>query len=209
VSFTPSGKYMLLKGRFDWKSLHNYAIEQGGSCMTSTCKMAGSTADRHISFFPVQSGLMALAISPEDTAAVHLTERPSGPPAEVPNTPIWLTVPGALLKSGDILPSGTRMFAHGMEKAEKLTLTFAPEGDRMAARLEVRCRNEQDAVEVSSQLAAATLTLRQMLEREHQKPGPADLAGVLAAGSFRSEGQTVYGYWPIERVFIETILGNV
>jgi hypothetical protein len=170
--------------------------------------MTGSTPDRRISFFPVQSGLMAMAVSTYESAALDLTRTPSGPPADVPDAPFWLSVPGALLRSGENLPTGTKMFARGMEKAEKVVLTFAPEGSRLAVKLEVRCRNEQDAVEVASQLSSATLTLRQMMEREHQKPGPADLAGVLAAGSFRSEGLTVFGYWPVERPFIETILGG-
>jgi hypothetical protein len=61
---------------------------------------------------------------------------------------------------------------------------------------------------VAGQLASATLTLKQMLEREHQKPGPADLAGILASGAFRSEGRRVYGYWPIERAFVESILSG-
>ena len=208
ISFTPTGKYVLAKGRFDWKSLRNYAIEQGGRCVTSTCKMSGSTRERQISFFPLQSGLLALAVSPDDAAVTDMTVPVSRPPAEVPNAPIWVMVPGALLKSGENLPNGTKMFAHGMEKADKVTLTLSPEGDHLAARLEVRCRNEQDAVEVSSQLASATLTLRQMLEREHQKPSPTDLAGVLTSGSFRSEGQTVFGYWPMDRSFIETILAG-
>lgn len=208
VAFAPSGKYMLVRGRFDWKSLRSYAIEGGGSCMTALCRMTGSTPDRRISFFPVQSGLMALAVGTDESAVVRMSGRPSGPAAEVPNAPVWLSVPGSLLKSGENLPTGTKMFAHGMEKAEKVTLTFAPEGSRLAARLEVRCRNEQDAVEVASQLSSATITLRQMLEREHQRPGPADLAGVLASGSFRSEGQTVFGYWPMERALVETILSG-
>jgi hypothetical protein len=47
-----------------------------------------------------------------------------------------------------------------------------------------------------------------MLEREHQNPGPAELAGILASGSFRSEGRKVLGYWPIERAFVESLLGG-
>jgi hypothetical protein len=208
VAFAPSGKYMLVKGRFDWKSLRSYALAGGGSCLNTLCRMTGSTPDRRISFFPVQSSLMALAVSREEFAASDMTQVRSGPAAEVPSAPVWLSVPGSFLKSGENLPSGTRMFAHGMEKAEKVTLAFAPDGNRLAARIEVRCRNEQDAVEVASQLASATLTLKQMLEREHQNPGPADLAGVLASGSFRSEGQNVFGYWPMERAFVESILSG-
>jgi hypothetical protein len=209
VAFAPSGKYILVKGRFDWKSLRTYALDGGGTCMTSLCRMTGSTPDRRISFFPVQSGLLALAVSTYESAALDMTTSPSGPPEPVPNAPVWLSLPGSLLRSGENLPNGTKMFARGMEKAEKVTLAFSPEGNRLAARLEVHCRNQQDAVEVASQLSSATITLRQMLEREHQNPGPADLAGVLAAGSFRSEGQTVFGYWPMERAFVETLLGGV
>jgi hypothetical protein len=207
VGFASNGKYMLVRGRFDWKSLRSYALSSGGICVPAMCKMAGSTPERRISFFPIQTGLMALAVSTEEAAAVHISESPSGPPETVPDAPVWISVPGALLKSGENLPTGTKMFAHGMEKAEKVTLSFVPEGNRLAAKLEVRCQNPQDAIEVSSQLASATLTLKQMLEREHQTPGPADLAGVLAGGSFRSEGQVVYGYWPMERIFVQTMLG--
>lgn len=208
VVFAPAGKYFLIRGRFDWPSLRTYAITGGGNCTASLCRTTGSAPDRRISFLPLQSGLMAMAVSTDESAALDLNRSPSGPAEEVPNTPIWLSVPGALLKSGENLPSGTKMFAHGMEKANKVLLTFAPDGNRLAARLEVRCRNESDAVEVASQLSSATLTLKQMMEREHQKPGPGDLAGLLAAGSFRSKGQTVFGYWPVERAFIETILGG-
>ncbi|HEV3201122.1 MAG TPA: hypothetical protein VGZ73_24645 [Bryobacteraceae bacterium] len=211
ATFTPSARYFLIRGRFTWKSLRSYAMESGGNCLTALCRMTGSTPDRRISFFPVQSGLMALAVSTYESAVLELTKSPSGPPAEVPDAPVWLSVPGALLRSGHYLqdlPEGTKMFTRGMDRAEKVVLTFAPEGNRLAAGLEIRCRNEQDAVEVASQLSSATLTLRQMIEREHQTPGSANLAGVLVAGSFRTEGRTVFGRWPVERAFIETILGG-
>jgi hypothetical protein len=38
-------------------------------------------------------------------------------------------------------------------------------------------------------------------------PNPADLTGVLTAGSFRSDGNRVFGYWPIARTFVENLLG--
>jgi len=49
--------------------------------------------------------------------------------------------------------------------------------------------------------------LRQMIARENQSPNPADLSGVLAAGSFSSGGKRVYGYWPIEPSFVENLFG--
>jgi hypothetical protein len=100
------------------------------------------------------------------------------------------------------------MFARGMERAETATLAFAPEGQGLAARLEVRCRNQQDAADMASQLTRTTSLLREMMEREHRKPDPADLSGVLAGGTFRNEGQRVLGYWPIERAFVQNVLGG-
>src|SRR6185369_14332721 len=114
VAFTPEGKYMLVRGKFNWKSLRSYASEGGGSCANSICKMTGSTPERRISFFPVQSGLMALAVSTDESAVNAMTPSPSGPPAEVPGAPVWLSLPGTFLRSGENLPSGTKMFARGM-----------------------------------------------------------------------------------------------
>ena len=45
-----------------------------------------------------------------------------------------------------------------------------------------------------------------MMERDHQRPDPAGLSGVLTAGSFRSDGVRVFGYWPIEPAFLDNIL---
>ena len=208
VAFAPSGKFMLLKGRFDWTSLRAYVQAQGGRCDNPLCRMTGSAPERRISFFPVLSSLMALAVSQDESAALRMTSPADAPGPEMPAAPVWLSIPPSALKPGSSLPAGTSMFARGMEQAESVLLTFAPEGPRLAARLEVRCRNEQDAADLSAQLAKATGLLRQMIERERQKPNTADLSGVLAAGAFRSEGARVRGYWPIERAFIENALGQ-
>jgi hypothetical protein len=208
LASAPTGNFMFVRGRFDWKSLRAYAVSSGGDCRDTLCRTTGSAPERRISFFPVQSGLMALAVSPDGSAVQNLETARSGPDPEVPAAPIWVSLPPALLKSSSNLPSGTRMFARSLEQAENVVLTFTPDGSRIAAKLEVRCRDEHDALEVAGQLAGATLTLRQMMEREHQKPGPADLAGILAAGAFRSEGSRVFGSWPIERAFVESILNG-
>ena len=113
-----------------------------------------------------------------------------------------------MLKSSDSLPAGTRVFARSMEQAETITLAFAPEGQGLAARLDVRCRNDRDAADLASQLTRTTSLLREMMEREHQKPNPADLSGVLSSGAFRNEGRRVLGYWPIDRAFVQNVLGG-
>ena len=207
AAFAPTGKFLLLAGRFDWTALRAYAVSQGGRCDGNLCRMQGSTPDRRISFFPLRSNLMALAVSPDDSAALRLNT--TGPPAaQKPDSPIWLSVPTAMLRSGENLPDGTRAFARSIGQAETVTLSFAPDGQRIAARLSVLCRNELDAADVALQLQRVTTVLRDMIARENQKPNPADLSGVLTAGTFRPEGRRVYGYWPIERVFVENVLSG-
>jgi hypothetical protein len=208
AAFAPTGKFLLLAGRFDWKSLRAYAGSQGGRCEGDLCRMQGSTADRRISFFPLRSNLMALAVSQDDSAALRLHTAPDASPAQAPDAPIWLSIPTAMLRSGENLPDGARMFARSVGQAETVTLAFAPEGQRLAARLNVLCRSEPDAADVTLQLQRVTNLLREMIARENQKPNPADLSGVLTAGSFRPDGRRVYGYWPIERVFVKNVLAG-
>jgi hypothetical protein len=208
AAFAPTGKFLLLSGRFDWKSLRAYAASQGGRCEGDLCRMQGSTPDRRISFFPLQSNLMALAVSPDDSAALRLQTASGGPSAQPPDAPIWLSIPAGMLRSGEDMPDGARMFARSVGQAEAVTLTLTPEGQRLAARLNVLCRNEPDAADVALQLQRVTGVLREMIARENQQPNPADLSGVLTAGSFRPEGRRVYGYWPIERVFVRNVLAG-
>lgn len=100
------------------------------------------------------------------------------------------------------------MFATGLGQAQSLTLTLAPDRDRFAARMTVTCRNETDATEVALELTRVTQLLRDLIARENQKANTSDLSGVLTSGSFRPEGKRVNGYWPIERAFIQNMLGK-
>src|SRR6185369_3124813 len=74
ISFHSTGVYFLVRGRFDWKRLETYAREQGGGCLNSLCRMPGSQPERKISFFQLQSNLLALAVSPNESAASRMNE---------------------------------------------------------------------------------------------------------------------------------------
>jgi len=204
AAFAPNGKFLLLRGQFDWKSLRSYVASENGSCYNSLCRMQGSTQDRRISFFPLQTNLMALAVSQDESAAVRMQDTAPGPVLEAPDAPVWLSLPAALLRSSD-LPSGARPFAQAVAQAEAVTLSFAPDHDRIAAKLNVRCHTPQDAAALAAQLSRATALLREMLARDRQTADPAGLSGVLTAGSFRSDGARVFGYWPIEKSFLDNI----
>jgi hypothetical protein len=199
---------MLVRGRFDWQSLHEYVRQNGGNCFNAFCRMAGSLPERQISFFRMQKGLMGMAVGKDDYAARQLERELPGPDPEIPTAPMWLLIPASFLRSGENLPEGTRMFTRGMEQAERVSLELSVEGKGMGARLDVLCRDEKDAAQIAAQLSSTTLRLREMIERENQKPNPSDLSGVLTSGSFRTEGRHVIGHWPIERSFVENILSG-
>jgi len=199
---------MLLKGRFEWKALKDYVISVDGKCNNSVCRLVGSTAERRISFFPLQPNLMALAVSQDESAALRMNDVASGPDPETPNAPIWLSLPQSALRSRGNLPSGTQMFARVLEKAQGATLWVAPDGKEFAALLNARCASVNDAVEVASDLTKATMLMRRMIESEHQTPNPADFSGPLTAGTFHNEGSRVVGKWPIQRVLVENLFSG-
>ena len=208
VAFAPKGKYMLLRGRFDWKSLKSYVQGNDGKCHNSFCNLAGSSPEKRISFFPMQPNLMAMAVSDDDVAALRMNTVDARGDAEIPNAPIWISIPPSVVKSGQILPPGTQMFARSLERAQAVTLAIVQEGDHFAAKLNVRCASDADASALAADLNKTTGLLRDMIEREHQKANPADLSGFLTSGAFRSEGARVSGYWRIMRALIENLLGG-
>jgi hypothetical protein len=208
VAFAPKGKYMLLKGRFDWKNLINYVNNSEGKCNNSFCRLLGSSPEKRISFFPLQTNLMAMAVSEDDVAALRMNTVGTREDAEIPNAPIWLSIPPSVVRSGQSLPPGTQMFARSLERARAVTLAVVPEGDAFAVKLKVRCASASDATALAADLSKTTGMLRAMIEREHQKANPADLSGFLTSGAFRSEGVQVSGYWSIARALIENLLGG-
>jgi len=202
------GFYFLAQGRFDWTSLRNYVEGEAGKCVNSLCRLTGSTPDKHISFMPLRPDLMAMAVSEDSYAVNELGGVRLGPAPAAPQGFIWMTFPGSLPKTFQTLPDGARSFARIVENAPLVTLSFEPEGARLAARLEVRCRNEQEAADLATQLTSTTQLVRNSIEREHAKPNPADFSGIWTSGVFHTEGVRLLGYWPIEKAFVQNLLGT-
>jgi hypothetical protein len=208
VAFAPSGKYMLLKGRFDWKSLAAYVRGVDGTCNNSFCRMAGSVPERRISFYPLQSDMMALAVSSDEAGALRMNSVDPRQERETPSAPVWLAIPPSIVRSGQSLPDGAQMFARNLERAQSVTLSLSPEAGAFAARLDVRCANDADATALAQQLTKTTGLLRELIARENQQPNPADLSGFLTSGTFRSVGAHVEGHWPVQRALIDNLLGG-
>jgi hypothetical protein len=167
--------------------------------------MEGSTAERQISYFPLQPNIMALAVSTDGDAASRLQTRHPGPRLEVLADPVWSVIPAAVLKDSAELPAGMRMFARALQGTQKIVLSGAPEGPRLRLQLDATCNTAEDAAALAVQLRAVTALLRELIARERQAPNPRDLSGILTAGVFEQRGRRVIGYWPVERAFLESL----
>jgi hypothetical protein len=172
--------------------------------------MPGSTPERRISFFLLQSNLMALAVSADGFAAAQLEDSRSQAVQllDSPRDPVWLSIPAENLKTSNQLPAGTRLFATALASADKILLSLAPQEQQFEARLAVTCRSSADAIALAGQLQHATSLLRETIARENQKPNPSNLSGVLTAGVFEQAGRRVVGRWPLSPVFLESLAGG-
>jgi hypothetical protein len=168
----------------------------------------GSTPDRHISFLPLRRDLMAMSVSTDQWAVNDLAVSQPGPYPTMPEGLVWLRFPGSLPKTAGNLPDGLSSFARIVENAPSVTLSFVPEASRLSAKLEILCRNPQEANDLAARLAATTEMARSLFAREHQKPNPADFSGIVTSGVFRTEGSRLLGAWPIERAFVQNLLGT-
>ena len=204
AAFVDNRFYATLRGRFRWNQLTAYAESQGGECHYSVCTMLGSTAERNISFYPLKSDVLALAVS-TDPRAVSSIGTGGKLQTSVPRDPFWISVPSAVFNRTDAFPAGTRAFLSPLAHAEKVTFAAGPQGDRLQLRVEVACATPEAAAELVKQFSGVTGLLRSMIEREHMTPNPRDLSGVLVAGTFEQRQSTVIGTWPVERGFVEAL----
>jgi hypothetical protein len=208
ISFHSTGTYFLLRGKFDWKNLRDYTVQQGGTCYNTICKVNGSTPDRKISYFPLQTNMMALAVSRDDSAVIQLQTRRKPKAFDIPDDPVWSLIPVGVLKNSAAVPAGTRTFARALEGADAVVFSAAPEGGRIGVRMDATCRTAADARALAAQLTDATALLRNLIARENKTPNQRDLSGVLAAGAFELRELHVLGRWPVDRAFLESLSGS-
>jgi hypothetical protein len=204
AAFVENRFYATLRGRFRWTQLTAYAESQGGECHYSVCTMPGSTVERNISFYPLKSDVLAVAVS-IDPRAVAFIGSGSKSQMPVPRDPFWISAPAAAFNQLDAFPVGTRAFLSPLTHAEKITFAAGPQGDRLQLRLEVACATPEAAAELVKQFSGVTGLLKSMIQREHMTPNPRDLSGVLVAGTFEQRQSTVIGTWPVERGFVEAL----
>lgn len=200
--------FMTLHGRFNWRSLIAYVNNHGGICQNGFCTIAGSQPDRRISFYPIKSNLMAMAVSRDGWAAYQVSRRSARLPIVPPRQPVWALLTGPALQNINGLPSGTRSFVTALASANQMVFAVGEKDDRLELSMNVKCQTPDQASVVLHELESATATLRSWLAREHQEPNPNDMSGVLAEGAFRRDDRQVVGSWPMRRGFIEAMAGG-
>jgi hypothetical protein len=199
---------LLLTGRFPWSRLEAYVKSHGGSCEKDVCRMAGSQPGRNISFSPVRNSVMALAVSPDQSAVTAILKRKDQLRTVASRRPVWVTVPPSSLRNRPAMPAGARPFTSALAKAESVTLSLGPEAGRFEALLDVTCPTPGDAAFLQLQLQEATILLKSLIARENKQANPADLSGVLTSGTFGRNDRQVWGRWPIERSFVQALAGG-
>jgi hypothetical protein len=200
--------YFLLRGRFHWRNLMEYAVKQGGTCHNGFCSVAGSRPDRFISFYPIKSDLMAMAVSDDNTAAYAIKSQDVKLKIAVPQQPVWVLIPATVLEKPDALPQGMRPFAAVLKNAEEVLFALGPEADHMDLTLKVTCKDAGSATALLVDLEKTTASLRTINAHEHRPADSGDLEAILTAGTFRRENTRVYGDWPIPRSFVDAVVGN-
>jgi hypothetical protein len=200
--------FFAVRGRFDWDKLTAYAKKRGGACKENYCVTDGSQPSRRISFHKLRSNLLALAVSPDDMAAYQIARNATHVNPFSPDAPVWAMVPAAVLRESTGLPSGTQAFALALEKADRTIFSIAPDGDHLKVVVNVTCKNAEAASNLLVQLESTTNLLRRMLASENRTVNPQDFTAVLVAGTFRRDDRKVYGEWPLQRAFVESITGT-
>ncbi|MCC6262622.1 MAG: hypothetical protein IT169_03520 [Bryobacterales bacterium] len=211
-SFTATAKYFLAEGRFDWRKLDAFVKAEGGECREGFCTVRGSQPGREISFFPIGSGVMALAVSADRYAADQLRQEqpaePGHPLSKPPAAPLWVHFSKFSLHNGEPESPGLRGFARILRETEEALLLLEPKDGAFVLRLDARCESPQKAQALAGDLTKLTELLNRMLKMEKAAPGEADFASVLANGRFDAEQNLLHGNWPITKAFLTSLISE-
>jgi hypothetical protein len=201
--------YFALRGRFHWNNLREYAERHAGSCHNDFCVLAGSQPNRRISFYLLKRDVMAMAIGPDDFGAYQVTNESGKLALAAPKEPVWALIPAGALQSLNALPAAAKAYVPALQGAEQIVFSIGANPDRqLQLGVNVTCKDAPAATALVTQFQGTTKALRELLARQRQRPDPADLSGVLVAGSFRRDERQVYGAWPIPKAFVDAIAGT-
>lgn len=200
--------FFLMRGQFNWQKLRQFAVAHGGTCEEEACRAPGTKPHRWVNFIRIQPDTLALAISQNATAADLL--RPPGRRVQdmVFGDPVWVSVAPSLIKDPTALPKAMQIFAISLQAAQSVILSAGqPEhsDEAFTVQLEAAFPNAPSADTTCKQLQIQTRLLRLELAHENRQPNPADLTGLLTAGTFQVGNTRVFGTWPVRKEFLNAL----
>ncbi len=206
--FNNDGVFFLIRGRFDWDKLRQFAWAHGGVCEEDACRVPGTKPGRWVNFLRIQVDTVALAISQNSTAADLM--RPPGRRLQEYTTgdPLWLSVSPALLKDPTNLPKALQIFALSLQPAELVVLSTGQaesSDEAFTVQLQAVFPNAPSADTTCKQLQLQTHLLKLALARENRQADPADLTGLLTSGTFQVGNNHVFGSWPVHKELLKTL----
>jgi hypothetical protein len=196
---------LVVRGRFDWRLLRNYAALHGGKCDGELCRVPTSQPQRWASFWPLQPDAMVLVLGPPVGATEKL--QPHYTDVTEPDSPVWIEFSPALLPEAT-LPEILRLFTAALQPASSVTFSLFPAGadeNAFEIRLNARCASPAAAQALAHQLQLNTKLLTLALTRKGQNIDPASLAGLLTSGKFYASREQVLGIWPVTQAFLRAI----
>ncbi len=194
--------YFALRGRFHWSNLRDYAARQGGSCHNDFCVVAGSQPNRRISFYPLKSNVLAMAIGPDDFGAYQVAVQPSQARACGAEGARVGADSGRRASKYGFIAGRREGLRAGIARARIRSYSaLAPTAaQQLQLGLHVTCKDAAGGIGAAHAVRNNHQSAARIARRtKRQKPDPADLSGVLVAGSFRRDERQVYGTWPISK----------
>ena len=197
---------VLLRGRFRWKMIEQYAKKHSGSCEAERCNIATSTPGRWANLQLIQPDVLALTLNNERQAAsIRLAKQDS---VQVSDAPVWVRLSNKVLANPAELPMAFRMVAISLQSSDSVVLSLRPadaSGTAFSIQLDATCANAATAETARTQLQQTTNMLKVELAREHKQADPADLTGLLTAGTFQIVETRLVGSWPVRRELLASL----
>jgi hypothetical protein len=102
-----------------------------------------------------------------------------------------------------------KAYVPALKGAEQIVISIGVDpAQQLQFGVHVTCKDATAASALLTQFEGTTNALRQVLSKVNRKPDPADLSGLLVAGTFHRSERQVYGAWPIPRAFVDAIAGG-
>jgi len=221
AAFVHGDFYAAARGHFDWKRLNEYAVAQQGKCSNGICSIPGGQLDRMISFYPLSTEVLALAVS-DNAQGVAMIAPPRGKNGiTVPPAAFWISAPGADFKDLKNLPAGTQSFLTPLSQAREAAFSVQPasapgpsppspggSNSTFEIRMDVACTSPDAAAALAKVLTSTTEVLRRMIQQGGSAPKRSDLAAALVSGRFETHDSNVTGFWPMDRRVIESLVSD-